>query len=107
METALTVNLVTALPLEEMELDELKDLRNDLKEKLDAAQEAMSAAWDAANRTTVEEGFTVAQFHTARLEAETAERWYKSLWRSHDAVCAALVLAATESEIDPTPLGGW
>lgn len=86
---------------------QLQDMEIDLTERVTEARENMEAAWSAANKTTVDEGYTYAQWQAAAEQARLAEMTYMNLWYQLDAVKAAMLDAVEDCEIDCTPMGGW
>jgi hypothetical protein len=55
-----------------------------LEEQVAEALEAANEASRAACRTTVDEGYSIIQWHAAELQAQAAQAHYENLWNQLD-----------------------
>lgn len=74
-----------------------------LEAQLREARENLNEAIRAAARTTVDEGFSVAQWQEASRKADIAQKVYNELWAKVDAIKTKMMLTFAD-EPDDSPV---
>jgi hypothetical protein len=101
------MDTLTALQFAVLDFHQLADLYDDLTERLADARENREDAWRIANNSTVEEGFSMAEWAAKKDAALALDQVCDELYARREAISAAMDDAACECEVDCTPLGGW